>query len=245
MIVVHSIDDVPPSMQNQSSAFAIGFFDGIHPGHLSLFQAMREVSNTLAVCTFKNHPLNFLRKQDLVIPIMHPEMRLRALEEAGIDLTIFLDFDDKIASIEYDDFIKKIRTRLPFKHIFEGKGDCFGKDRRGNEENVSKLGNTEGFTAHYLQKKEGFSSTAIRKALSDGKFAKALKLLGHPFLFFGSHPPSHKLLAPGEYLAREETSKEKNHLLVYTESGLLENNLEKTKIYELYSTHDPRPQELF
>src|SRR6202030_4022298 len=94
------------------SIVTIGNFDGVHIGHCHLFRDVRERAagtGALAVATtFDPHPVRVLspaRELKLLTPM--PE-RLRLMEAAGVDAALVLRFDQRLASLEPQDFVRTI-----------------------------------------------------------------------------------------------------------------------------------------
>ncbi len=152
---------------NRSVALTIGSFDGVHPGHCHLFAQMAKLAPVRLVVTFEILPINYFRK-DLNIPqLTTTDEKLKLLDEAGIDTTLLLPFDQATAGLTYKEFLEKIYAKCPFTHLILGKKALLGRDQEGNEERVKRLGDEMGFKARYIEKLfEGgkpISSMRLRK----------------------------------------------------------------------------------
>ena len=173
MRIVRSLDKLP-------YALTIGNFDGLHRGHQHLISALKKTGLQTAALTFSNHPSEVLKSEKPAPLLCTPEHKLRLLEQAGVDLVIFLPFTKELAAESYDHFLKNLKAHLCFTHLILGKGSALGNRQLGVQEKVEALGKTLGFYAEYIDKFLEVSSGAIRKALLAGDLAAAHLLLGRP-----------------------------------------------------------------
>ena len=90
------------------SAVTIGVFDGLHRGHIELIRTLIDVSNDMLslVLTFSKHPLSILDSNFAPKYLCSVEDRLSMLKETGVDEVIPLDFDEEIASLSAETFVK-------------------------------------------------------------------------------------------------------------------------------------------
>jgi riboflavin kinase/FMN adenylyltransferase len=172
----------------------IGNFDGVHLGHQSIFQRVREKAEEIGgesvVYTFDPHPVEVLapeRKPLLITPL---DEKLRLIEEQGIDVTICAPFTEKFASQPPEDFVKNVLVdQIKIRHIFVGQNFRFGQNRRGNIALLIDLGAKWGFHAEMIEsvRLEGtvVSSTRIREFVLIGEMEEAKKLLGRPYSLSG------------------------------------------------------------
>jgi riboflavin kinase/FMN adenylyltransferase len=112
-------------------------------------------------------------------------------EQLGVDISVVLEFDKKIAEISAEDFIIKILHEwLGAKVIVLGFNCSFGKGRRGNASMVRDYAEKYGFevvTCDPLEfEGEITSSTTIRKHIIQGNLQKAKGMLGRRVSVFGT-----------------------------------------------------------
>ncbi len=157
------------------TALTIGFFDGVHLGHLALLKRLREHSHA-TILTFSNHPQTILKPPapELLIPL---PQKLSLLKQYA-DEVIVLPFSQELAATPYDELL----SRFDLSHLILGTGSVFGRNRDGNEANILKYGEQHGIVVEYIEKTifnhEPISSSRIRKALAAGDRTLAQQLLG-------------------------------------------------------------------
>ncbi len=178
MKIVSSLREIPTLLPPIS--FAIGTFDGVHRGHLTLFEELKKWG-TPTLLTFKDHPALTLGKKE-PLSLTPLEEKLHLLEQAGIALTILLPFTKELASQSYVDFLSDIRKHLPFSTLVVGENDGFGKAREGSGERLTLMGKNAGFNVVFVKKLslegEEISSSKIRSYLSQGNLEYASYLTG-------------------------------------------------------------------
>jgi riboflavin kinase/FMN adenylyltransferase len=173
----------------RGTAVTIGAYDGVHRGHRAVIEEVRRRAETLdcptAVVTFDRHPATVVRPESAPKLLTDLDQKLELLADAGVDLTLVIHFDEQRSHESAEDFVREVlagclRTRL----VVVGEDFHFGRNRGGNVELLKRMGPELGFEVEGLPLVdipgvEGpVSSTAIRRALSDGDVAKAAVLLG-------------------------------------------------------------------
>lgn len=170
--------------QDRGASVAIGNFDGVHKGHLSVIDLARRPDAPLGIMTFKPHPREFFAPDAPPFRLMSSAARASRLEKLGVEKLYELNFNHALAGLTPEDFAGKvIRDGLGLTHVVIGADFCFGKGRAGNARDLERFGAEMGFDvtiAPLLQNgEEQVSSTAIRTALSDGRPEDAKNMLGH------------------------------------------------------------------
>lgn len=169
--------------QARGASVAIGNFDGIHLGHRSIIDAARTFG-PLGVVTFEPHPREVFAPDAPPFRLMNAEARANRLAKLGVERLYELPFSFAMAAMSADDFVREIlHDGLGVRHVTVGQDFCFGQKRSGNGETLRELGQTYGFdvTLAPLIDLNGMelSSTAIRRALSEGRPQDAAAMLGH------------------------------------------------------------------
>jgi riboflavin kinase/FMN adenylyltransferase len=172
----------------------LGVFDGVHSGHQEVIQKTIDLANKengeSIILTFDRHPKSFLSQtqQTCITSLGH---RLVLFEQLGVDVTVVLEFDKKIAEITAEDFIAKvIHEWLGAKVVVLGFNCSFGKDRRGDASMVCNFAEKYGFEVVVCEpaeiEGEITSSTAIRKEIIQGDLQKAKEMLGRRVSVLGT-----------------------------------------------------------
>lgn len=184
MRIIRDYQFVKP--QDRGASAAIGNFDGVHLGHRSVIDLARRAAPEapLGVLTFEPHPREYFAPDSPPFRLMSPEARASRLEKIGVDLLYQLNFNAALAGMSPDAFAQNvIADGLGLTHVIVGADFCFGKGRSGGAEDLQRFGAQMGFgvtVAPLLERCETtVSSTAIRRALSDGQPRDAAAMLGH------------------------------------------------------------------
>mgnify|MGYP003624477458 FL=1 len=171
---------------DRGATAAIGNFDGVHQGHLSVIDLARSAAPDapLGVITFEPHPREFFAPDAPPFRLMGRDARAHRLEKVGVELLYELSFNKGLASLAPDAFASDVlRDGLGLAHVVVGADFCFGKGRAGTADDLIRFGRDMGFgvTIAPLMAKgdDTVSSTAIRTALSAGNTRQAAEMLGH------------------------------------------------------------------
>ena len=171
----------------QSSAIAVGNFDGFHLGHQRVIKKGKQIArrNNLkfGLMVFQPLPVMFFNKSLKNYRIDSLQQKIASSKKYGIDFLIIKKFDKKFSNIRSEDFIERILyKKLKTKLIFISKNFRFGKNRTGD---IKLLTRKEKFfkyktktIAPLNKKKSTISSTLIRKNITRGKINYVNKLLG-------------------------------------------------------------------
>ena len=93
----------------RGNVLAIGNFDGVHLGHHAVIANARahadKLGCPLGVILFDPHPRRFFAPDAPSFRLTRIVTRARLLEAAGVDFTLALPFDARMASCEAEDFI--------------------------------------------------------------------------------------------------------------------------------------------
>lgn len=188
MEILRDLEQSPASAEGH--AITIGAYDGVHLGHLAVIDATRGIAERLGVktglVTFDPHPAYVLRPESAPRLLTDLDQKLDLLEAAGVDTVVVVPFDERRAEETAEAFVEAaIVGRLGAKAVVVGRDFHFGKDRAGNVELLTKLGEHHRFEVEGVQllplssgATDAVSSTAIRRALASGEVAAAAKLLG-------------------------------------------------------------------
>ncbi len=192
MEIIHDLKEIKPL---KNPVLTIGNFDGVHKGHLALFDRVKEIAKGIkgqsVVMTFEPHPIKVIRPGNgppLITPI---KQKLRLISESGIDVIICLPFTREFASISAHAFVRDILVDLiGVKEVVVGYDYAFGNRRQGDIEFLRNMGQELGFKVHvvdpiYLDNTL-VSSTSIRNLIQEGSLPEAKRLLGRDYQISGT-----------------------------------------------------------
>lgn len=182
---IAQVRDIPQAV------VTIGTFDGVHIGHQAIFKKMKELAQSVdgqtVVVTFSPHPRQVLNIDSSNLHfICTEEEKLRLFERFGIDNVVIIPFTLEFARTPSEVFIKEfIIERLKPSYIVVGYDHHFGKNRMGDFDQLTQLGQQFGFKVEQVEAQDvdevAVSSTKIRHALAIGDVATANRLLGYPY----------------------------------------------------------------
>ena len=173
----------------QDAVCALGFFDGVHLGHQQLLKKVDDISKEKglkkAIMTFSIHPKQILEKSDYKY-LMSLSEKIKVLKEWKFDYFYIIDFDQEVARLEPDIFLKKYIINHCIKHVVCGFDFHFGNKGKGD---ISTLANNSFFDVtvvdEYTENSLKVSSSYIKSLLNDGYIEKANHLLTRPYRVSG------------------------------------------------------------
>ncbi|WP_409292344.1 bifunctional riboflavin kinase/FAD synthetase [Peribacillus sp. SCS-37] len=176
----HNKEEFPPHV------LALGFFDGVHLGHMQVIGAARELARKegmpLSVMTFDPHPSAVLGKGTRVIQYITPlQEKIKLIEALGADQLFIVHFTEEFAKLLPQEFVDQYIIGLNVKQVMAGFDYSYGRLGRGSMETMP-FHSRKQFTANTIGKHavngEKVSSTKIREYLSQGRTEELPELLG-------------------------------------------------------------------
>jgi riboflavin kinase/FMN adenylyltransferase len=169
------IAHAPGQLERQPRAVAIGTFDGVHRGHLSVIRAAIDSGLAPTVITFDPHPrVAFGNEVELITTL---ERRLELFADAGIETTLVAPFTPELMVLDPETFAERYLGAIGATAVAAGPNFRFGAKRRGDRAMLGELG----FEILDVTPVPGVSSSAIRQSLRDGDVGAAAASLGRPF----------------------------------------------------------------
>lgn len=172
------------------TAVALGFFDGLHPGHMQVIKEVLSHSE-LASAVFTFHSDTALPKRTelgRIENLLTNEMKIQKLADAGIEYIYSPDFGS-VQHMTAKEFTENILVqRLNAALVvcgFDFKLGCDGCsakelskicDNHGIKVKIIPAWSVDGKVVH---------STAIKQLIKDGDIRLANKMLGYPFTISG------------------------------------------------------------
>jgi riboflavin kinase/FMN adenylyltransferase len=184
---------------------AIGVFDGVHLGHQAVISTSAkhagESRGTAVVVTFDPHPVKVLRPDHAPHLLTATQHKIALIRDLGVGHLLVLHFDRIFAATSPEDFVAQlVDSSKPLREICVGHEWSFGKGRTGNLALLKTLGQRHGFNVIGVEavkvNGEVVSSTAIRKAVEEGRLVKATQMLGREYTILGT-------VVRGEQLGRK------------------------------------------
>ena len=180
-------------------ALTIGNFDGVHRGHQAMLALLKSEAQQRGVpscvLTFEPHPRDYFAQathQPGLAPARIGTLRdkLIDLAQCGVDQTVVLPFDARLASQSPQTFIDKVLVAgLGVRYVLVGDDFRFGAKRAGDYALLDAAGVAQGFDVARMNSYEvhglRVSSSAVRDALSEGRMQDAERLLGRPYRISG------------------------------------------------------------
>lgn len=159
---------------------AIGSFDGVHRGHVSVLEAVRATGLAPTVMTFDPHPRIALGNRVELLTTL--DRRLELIGEGGIEAVLVASFTPDLQRLTPEEFAGTYLRSIGAEVVVAGEDFRFGVRRSGDLATLERLG----FQVVVPPEVEGVSSTAIRAALADGDTLAAAEMLGRPFELDGT-----------------------------------------------------------
>jgi riboflavin kinase/FMN adenylyltransferase len=193
MQVFRKVEEVPA--QYGPTVVSVGNFDGVHIAHQAVVRHMVQRAHAIGgkavAVTFEPHPLRILRPDSAPKLVSPLEVKLRLLEQAGVDATLVLPFTRDLSLMSAHDFAREILAdALHAREVHEGYNFRFGHKAQGNVETLAAFGHEMGFGVHTYSEEtlrgHHVSSSEIRQLIAAGHVSRARALLGRPFSIVSS-----------------------------------------------------------
>lgn len=187
------IDETYEDKFTRKTYIALGSFDGIHKGHLTLMNELLRISKeedaNSMVYTFKNHPLTVIDKGSRPKIIMSNEEKIKVLKKLGVDILCLDKFDRTLMGMGAHEFIKFLINRFNAKGFIVGFNYRFGYKNKGDVELLEKLSKEYNFELVVMKpfKEDGkvVSSSLVRELIIKGEIEPANSLLTRCFSLEG------------------------------------------------------------
>ena len=179
---IEAYQDIRPA------AITLGKFDGLHLGHellVSRVEDHQEKDGVVGIVfAFDMQPMYEKLNKPFRALLTNEEKAARL--DGRVDYFIDCPFDEQIASMEAEDFIKQVLVKkFHAKYIVVGTDFRFGHGKRGDYRMLQAYSKNYGFYVDVFEKKrhEGreISSTYIKELLAEGKKELADELLGYEY----------------------------------------------------------------
>lgn len=193
MIIINNLEELKEPLNNP--VLTIGNFDGVHKGHIVLFEKVKELAKSIngqsVVMTFEPHPIKVMKPGNGPPIITPTKQKLKLISQSGIDVILSIPFTVQFASISAQDFIEDILVKkIGVREIVVGYDYNFGSGRKGGIELLRNLGKEIGFKVHVVEpihlNNTLVSSTSVRNLVQAGDLVEAKRLLGRDYQISGT-----------------------------------------------------------
>jgi len=192
MKVIYGIENISKDFKN--NVVTIGAFDGVHIGHQNILNKTKIQTNFLGVSdvviTFDPHPGKLLSSKRTPLILTNLNHKLKLFSDYSVEKCLIIKTEQDIFNMSAIDFVEDILyKRLKVKQIVVGENFTFGKNRQGNIELLTKLGEKYNFGVISVKLRKTnsdiISSSLIRELVSRAKLKKAENMLGRNFSILG------------------------------------------------------------
>lgn len=173
----------------------IGFFDGVHCGHLFLIRQLIERAGQAHLAsmliTFGDHPRLTLEGQmpDLLLTREEREQRLKA---TGVSQVVEFNFPI-VQNMTAEEFMHILHNQCEVDTLLMGYDHRFGSDHLADLADYQAAGLRAGIRIEQIAPLPStlcnlspISSTKIRRALQEGRITDANAMLGYPYFLTGT-----------------------------------------------------------
>ena len=190
MKIFKDIDKIE-NLKLENTVVALGKFDGVHKGHYKILEKLKEEKTnglTSLVFNFSKNPKNIEQKNES--KLFTEEEQLLVYERMEVDILIIYPIEMGILSMQPEEFVEKILVnKLGVKKIVCGENFKFGKNRIGNTDLLSSLGERYGYDTEIIKllsyNGSIISSTLIKEHIRVGNLKEAEEMLGHKYIIIG------------------------------------------------------------
>lgn len=184
-----------PVPESNRYAATIGFFDGVHLGHVHLLESLKSIVaerglKSMAI-TFPEHPRQILQSDYRPRLLSTPQDKMHMLEQTGIDYCFPLHFTTALAALDAQTFMTDfLQKKLGVCTLLVGHDHHFGHDTSLTIEDYRRIGNKIGMEVipadAYLYGGAPISSSRIRRELVAGNVKAANDMLGYRYTISGT-----------------------------------------------------------
>jgi riboflavin kinase / FMN adenylyltransferase len=180
---------LPTDLALPPMAVTIGNFDGVHLGHQSMIQTLKDSAHAHGLATlvmlFEPQPQEFFRLEQAPPRITSWREKVELIRQLGVDYVLVVRFDQAFRSLTAKAFADLLKYQLNTKRLVIGDDFRFGCDRAGDLDFLKNYGFPVAALPTVEVDGERVSSTRIRACLLAGDFAEAARLLGRPYSITG------------------------------------------------------------
>jgi len=167
---------------DEKITLCLGFFDGLHLGHMKLISEAKKTKNKVGILTFDNSVYNLQNHDDLLLT--PSEAKISLLDEQKINYYFELKMNDELLSTSKEVFMDKLSSLNPDICVC-GEDYTFGKNREGNIELLKQKFQTIIVPFELVDNKK-VSTRNIFEELIIGNIEKVNQFLGRNYFVTGT-----------------------------------------------------------
>ncbi len=193
MPIISNLEQFDQTLLNP--VLTIGNFDGVHKGHLSLFDLVKKraaaINGQSALMTFDPHPIKVMKPGNDPPLITLTQQKLELISAAQMEVIFCIPFTRQFASISAREFVQNILVdKIGVHEVVVGYDYTFGARREGGIDLLENMGKALDFQVHVVPpvyvENILVSSTSIRNLVQEGKLHEAKRLLGRDYQVGGT-----------------------------------------------------------
>jgi riboflavin kinase/FMN adenylyltransferase len=159
----------------------------VHLGHQAVIKSLE---GKVAALTFEPHPLSVIAPDRVPPRLTTLEQKVAYMRAQGTVAVIAVKFDAALRELSPAEFVHEISRVFPdLKQVAIGVNWSFGRNREGTAVRLAELAREHGFIVKAIPPVSlggaAVSSTRIREAILQRRFADAAKLLGRSYAITG------------------------------------------------------------
>lgn len=186
----------PSQVEFENPVITLGFFDGVHLGHIQLLRQLQSIGATLKrptlVISLWPHPRIVLGNDPCKLKLLTTlDYKTQLIAASGVDAMLVLNFDLELAALAPLEFLEEVLYKNFNPSAFlMGYDHRFGHGGKGDFALLQEFVSRKGIPA-YLGSPLAIdgvtvSSTQIRSLLLQGETEQAAHALGRDYGFYGT-----------------------------------------------------------
>lgn len=189
-----------PEKPLEPAWITIGNFDGVHLGHQALiaelFTHARQDKVLAVALTFWPHPRVYFTQEVEGFYLNDRTEKNELLAKTGLDVILCLPFNQQLADLDTQQFLRKLNSLVPLKGLLVGENFALGKGRQGTGNVLQSVCSAMGVPCldipPVMLDGQVISSQRIRQTLDSGEVEQTARLLGRSYVLTG-------YVAPGKH----------------------------------------------
>lgn len=177
-------------MNTKLRAATVGTFDGFHRGHRLVVdtlvaEAAKEKLEPIVI-TFSRHPLSLIAPERAPLMLGSCDDKKALIASAGAT-PVILPFNERLRSLTAYEWMRKLYEEYGVRLMVVGYDNTFGCDGINlSIADLQAMGEVIGIRVVEASLEAGISSSAVRRAVAEGRVDEAAAMLGRPYSLSGT-----------------------------------------------------------